>query len=77
MPFELDNLDAYDDESIVNEMQRVANLVGDQSLTRNLFDTHSKVASSTIVRRFGLETRTRTCWHCQSIQRSHRLAANA
>lgn len=53
MPFELDNLDAYDDESIANEMQRVAKLVGDRPLTRNLFDTHSKVASSTIVRRFG------------------------
>src|SRR6266508_1878823 len=53
MQFELDNLDAYDDESIVNEMRRVAKLAGDQSLTRNLFDTYSKVASSTVVRRFG------------------------
>ncbi len=53
MPFELDNLDAYDDENIVKEIQRVAELVGDCSLTRSLFDTHSKVASSTIVRRFG------------------------
>lgn len=53
MQFELDNLDAYDRASILVEIKRVSTLVKDRPLTRNVFDQKSKVASSTVVRRFG------------------------
>jgi hypothetical protein len=53
MKFELDNLDSYDDASILSEIRRVGEVVGDRRLTRRLFDSHSKVSSSTVVRRFG------------------------
>ena len=51
--FELDRLVSYDDESILCEIGRVAALLPDGPITRNAFDAESRVASSTVIRRFG------------------------
>lgn len=51
--FELDRLVSYDDESILVEIRRVAELVPGIALHRTEFDKLSRVKSSTIVRRFG------------------------
>lgn len=51
--FEMDRLVQYDDASLVEEIQRVAQLTGTGPFTRNAFDAHARVDSSTIVRRLG------------------------
>lgn len=51
--FELDRLLSYDDAEIIQEIQRVANLVERAVLTTGQFDRFAKVDSSTVQRRFG------------------------
>ena len=52
--FELERLPRNcGDDVIVNEIRRVASLNDSEYLSRQEFDKHSKVASSTVVRRFG------------------------
>lgn len=50
--FELDRLESYNDAAIIEEIRRVAAIVPHGELTRRAFDSHSRVASSTVVRRF-------------------------
>lgn len=51
--FELDRLLSYDDEALLAELHRVAQLVPVGPLTRASFDRHARVDSSTIVKRLG------------------------
>lgn len=51
--FELDRLTDYSTADIVNEIQRVADLLGVTPLKKRDFDSESKVHSSTVIRRFG------------------------
>jgi 5-methylcytosine-specific restriction endonuclease McrA len=51
--FELNRLLDYDEQSIIAELRRVANLITTPALTGRAFDRASKVDSSTIRRRFG------------------------
>lgn len=53
MKFELDGLDSYDQDSLKDELRRVASLIIDKPMTRSEFDKMAKVHSGTIVRRFG------------------------
>jgi hypothetical protein len=51
--FELKTLHDYSDAAILDEMRRVAALAQNGQLTILFFDKHSKVASTTVRRRFG------------------------
>jgi 5-methylcytosine-specific restriction endonuclease McrA len=51
--FELNRLLDYDEQSIIAELRRVANIITTPALTGRAFDKLSKVDSSTIRRRFG------------------------
>jgi Homing endonuclease associated repeat len=51
--FEMNHLLSYDDDSLIEEIRRVAALAPGTRLTRNAFDRLSRAASSIIVRRFG------------------------
>jgi len=51
--FVLDRLPSYDDQSLVAELQRVAAIESDGPFTREAFDRHARVDSSTILRRLG------------------------
>jgi hypothetical protein len=51
--FEMDRLVSYDDDSILDEVKRVAALVPEGPITRDAFDAKSRVHSSTVIRRFG------------------------
>jgi hypothetical protein len=51
--FELKTLSDYSDESLINELRRVAELCINTRLTRKRFDQISRVHSSTLERRFG------------------------
>ena len=51
--FEMATLVSYDDESLLAELRRVADLVPDTFLTRTAFDHCARVSSSTIIKRFG------------------------
>jgi len=51
--FEMDRLLAYNDEAILAEIQRVANLIPSTRISRKAFDGLSRVSSSTVARRFG------------------------
>jgi hypothetical protein len=51
--FELDRLTDYSTADILNEIRRVADLLGVTPLKKREFDKESKVHSSTVIRRFG------------------------
>ena len=51
--FELPRLLEYTEPEMLAELRRVAALVPDGPLTRDAFDRHGKVASTTLLRRFG------------------------
>jgi len=51
--FELTTLESYDEDSLVEELQRVASLVPPGPISRSAFDAVSRVHSSTISRRLG------------------------
>lgn len=51
--FEMNQLISYDDENIVAEIRRVVALLSPGAITRKAFDGVSRVASSTVVRRYG------------------------
>jgi hypothetical protein len=51
--FEMDRLLTYDGASILAEIQCVAGLIGSPVISRTALDKHSRVASSTVIRRHG------------------------
>ena len=51
--YRIDFLVEYSEQAILEEIRRVAGLLGSQVVTRTNFDAHSRVASSTVARRFG------------------------
>ncbi len=51
--FELDRLLSYDDQSLLDELRRVAALVNSPFLTKRDFDKSSRVCSGTVRQRFG------------------------
>ena len=51
--FELERLSNYDDQSLINELKRVAELVSSDKLSRSDFNRLSKVHASTLHNRFG------------------------
>ncbi|TAM42866.1 MAG: HNH endonuclease [Burkholderiaceae bacterium] len=53
MKFELTTLDEYTDEALISELQRVAQALEGQRLTRQKFDSLARVHSSTLHNRFG------------------------
>lgn len=52
MEFKLSRLASYEDEDLLEEMRRVAELLGNEPLTRNRFDEFSRTHTSTVGRRF-------------------------
>lgn len=53
MKFELRKLTNYSEQNLIDEIKRVAKLVGNETLSVKRFDNFSKVHSSTIRKRFG------------------------
>jgi hypothetical protein len=53
MAFEIDFLDSYDRESLIPELQRIARLLGKTTLTRRDIDSHGRVSSTLVIKRFG------------------------
>lgn len=51
--FEMDRLIAYDDDSLIEELRRVAATVPDGPLSQAVYDRHALAHSSTVRRRFG------------------------
>lgn len=51
--FVLSKLTDYSDESVLEEIQRVAREVGEERLTRERFDQIARVSSTTVARKFG------------------------
>lgn len=49
----MNRLVSYDEKSLLEEMRRVAALLPSGEITRTDFDSHSRVATSTLIRRFG------------------------
>lgn len=53
MDFRLHRLPDYSDESLLDELRRVASIVPGGALTRATFDQHSLASASTVIKRFG------------------------
>jgi hypothetical protein len=51
--FEITWLEDTSDESLLNELRRVAALMPDQRLTTDAFDSKSRISASAVIRRFG------------------------
>lgn len=51
--FELETLTSYDDQSLIDELRRVAALIPDKKLTHPKYNSLGKVHSTTLRRRFG------------------------
>ena len=51
--FELETLTSYDDQSLINELKRVASLIPNNKLGSADYDRLGKVYSTTLRRRFG------------------------
>jgi hypothetical protein len=51
--FEIDFLEKYDDQSILEELRRVMRATGKQNVTKDDLKKHGRVSSDTVVRRFG------------------------
>jgi hypothetical protein len=53
MQFELDHLESYDDEALLAELRRVAELINTPKITISQFSALAKVHGSTLQKRFG------------------------
>ena len=53
MDFQLHRLPDYSDDSLLEELRRVASMVPSGALTRTAFDRHSQASASTAMKRFG------------------------
>lgn len=53
MRFEIEHLESYDNDALLKELRRVAEIVPGPKLTASQFDAHSKISSSAVRRRFG------------------------
>lgn len=53
MDYRVKRLSDYSEESLLNELRRVAKLLNKNTLTEREFDQHAKVSSATIRNRFG------------------------
>ena len=53
MRFEIEHLESYDNDALLKELRRVAEIVPGPKLTAAQFDAHSKISSSAVRRRFG------------------------
>ena len=53
MHFELEHLESYDDEALLAELKRVAELIETPKVTRSQFAANAKAHSSTLHKRFG------------------------
>lgn len=69
--FELNRLAEYTDEAILNEIKRVAAAFPKVKFTQAFFEKHSRVARTTILRRFGSWDRAMA-----AAQLEHRLTSN-
>ena len=53
MRFDIEHLESYDDEALLDELRRVAKIVGNSKLTLKQFTAHANVHGSTLQKRFG------------------------
>lgn len=53
MAFEIDFLESHDEQSIVNELKRIAALLGKRSITVKEIDEHGYIHSRTVAEKFG------------------------
>jgi hypothetical protein len=51
--FEIDFLDSYDDDSILNELKRIATVTGKKTITKEDIENTGRVSCGTIYKRFG------------------------
>jgi 5-methylcytosine-specific restriction endonuclease McrA len=55
--FELEKLTSYEDQSLINELKRVADLIPNGTLKSNEYDRFGKVHSTTLRRRLHVDHR--------------------
>jgi hypothetical protein len=53
MRFELEHLDSYDDQALLAELRRVAELIETPKVSMRQFAANAKIHSSTLQKRFG------------------------
>ena len=53
MPLEIDFVESYDREAVIQELKRLAGVLGKGTLTRRDIDSHGRLSSALVIRRFG------------------------
>jgi hypothetical protein len=52
-PFNIDFVESFDKNAIIDELRRIADLLGKSTLSRKDIDTHGCLSSSVVLKRFG------------------------
>jgi HNH endonuclease/Homing endonuclease associated repeat len=53
VPFEIDFLTSYDQDSLILELRRIARALGKATLSRREIDAHGRISSALVIKRFG------------------------
>jgi hypothetical protein len=53
MPLEVDFVESYDREALVRELRRIASTLGKPTLSRREIDSHGRISSGVVIKRFG------------------------
>ncbi len=52
-PLEIDFVESFDKNAIIDELRRIADLLGKSTLSRKDIDTHGRLSSSVVLKKFG------------------------
>lgn len=53
MPFNIDFVESYDRDALIEELRRIAGVLGKTTLSRREIDSHGHISSAVIIKRFG------------------------
>ena len=53
MPLEIDFVTSYDRDTLIGELQRIAGALGKATLSRREIDSHGRISSALVIKRFG------------------------
>lgn len=53
MPLEIDFVESYDQEAVIEELRRIASVLKKETLSRREIDSHGRISSALVIKRFG------------------------
>lgn len=53
MPLEVDFVASFDRDALIQELRRIASVLGKATLSRREIDSHGRISSGVVIKRFG------------------------